>query len=62
MEVSTVARLRISSGMTGICPQGPKAIAKELVEDKKIFSFVLGTGTACGMAVKKYLHNKKVMT
>lgn len=37
-----------------------KAIAKELVEDKKIFAFASGVGTAGGMAVKKYLHNKRV--
>ena len=37
-----------------------KAIAKELVDDKKIFAFSCGVGTANGMAVKKYLHNKRV--
>ena len=37
-----------------------KAIAKELVEDKKVFAMVGGAGTSPGMAVKKYLHNKKV--
>ena len=37
-----------------------KAIAKELVEDKKVFAFASGVGTAGGMAVKKYLHNNRV--
>jgi len=37
-----------------------KAITKELVEDKKVFAMVGGAGTSPGMAVKKYLHNKKV--
>jgi branched-chain amino acid transport system substrate-binding protein len=37
-----------------------KAIAKELVDDKQIFAFASGVGTANGMAVKKYLNNKKV--
>jgi ABC-type branched-subunit amino acid transport system substrate-binding protein len=37
-----------------------KAIAKELVDDKQIFAFACGVGTANGMAVKKYLHNKRV--
>jgi ABC-type branched-subunit amino acid transport system substrate-binding protein len=37
-----------------------KAIAKELVDDKQIFAFASGVGTANGMAVKKYLNNKRV--
>jgi ABC-type branched-subunit amino acid transport system substrate-binding protein len=37
-----------------------KAIAKELVDDKQIFAFACGVGTANGMAVKKYLNNKRV--
>ncbi len=37
-----------------------KAIAKELVEDKEVFAFASGVGTATGMAVKKYLHNRAV--
>jgi branched-chain amino acid transport system substrate-binding protein len=36
------------------------AIAKELVEEKKIFAFASGVGTATGMALKKYLHKHKV--
>ena len=44
----------------GYMPPRTKAIAKELVEDKKVFGFVAGTGTSTGMAVKKYLNNKKV--
>jgi len=41
-------------------PPKTKAIAKELVEDKKVFAFASGVGTATGMAVKKYLHHKRV--
>ena len=37
-----------------------KAIAKELVEDKEVFAFASGVGTATGMAVKKYLHTRAV--
>jgi branched-chain amino acid transport system substrate-binding protein len=44
----------------GYMPPRTKAIAKELVEDKQVFAFVGGVGTATGMAVKKYLHKKKV--
>ena len=44
----------------GYMPPRTKAIAKELLEDKKIFGFSSGVGTAPGMAVKKYLHNNKV--
>jgi len=41
-------------------PPKTKAIAKELVEDKKVFAFASGVGTATGMAVKKYLHKNRV--
>ena len=44
----------------GYMPPKTKAIVKELVEDKQVFAFASGVGTATGMAVKKYLHNKKV--
>jgi len=44
----------------GYMPPRTKAIAKELVEDKEVFAFAGGVGTATGMAVKKYLHKKKV--
>jgi len=42
--------------------QPPKtvAIAKELVEDKEVFAFASGVGTATGMALKKYLHKHEV--
>ena len=44
----------------GYMPPRTKAICKELVEDKQVFAMASGVGTATGMAVKKYLHNKKV--
>jgi len=44
----------------GYMPPRTKAIVKELVEDKEIFGVACGVGTAPGMAVKKYLHNKRV--
>jgi len=44
----------------GYMPPRTKAIAKELVEDKEIFAFASGVGSATGMAVKKYLHKNKV--
>ena len=44
----------------GYMPPRTKAIAKELVEDKKVFAFASGVGSATGMAVKKYLHKNKV--
>jgi ABC-type branched-subunit amino acid transport system substrate-binding protein len=44
----------------GYMPPKTKAIVKELVENKGVFGFASGVGTATGMAVKKYLHNKKV--
>jgi len=44
----------------GYMPPKTKAIVKELVEDKEVFAFASGVGTATGMAVKKYLNHKKV--
>jgi len=44
----------------GYMPPRTKAIVKELVEDKEVFAFAAGVGTATGMAVKKYLHAKKI--
>lgn len=44
----------------GYMPPRTKAIVKELVEDKEVFGFAAGVGTATGMAVKKYLHSRKV--
>jgi len=44
----------------GYMPPKTKAVVKELVEDKKVFGIACGLGTATGMAVKKYLHTKKV--
>ena len=44
----------------GYMPPRTKAIAKELLEDKKVFAFAGGVGTSTGMAVKKYLNKKKV--
>jgi len=44
----------------GYMPPRTKAIAKELVEDKEVFAFASGVGTATGMAVKKYLDGKRV--
>ncbi len=44
----------------GYMPPRTKAIVKELVEDKGIFALASGVGTATGMAVKKYLHKKRV--
>ena len=44
----------------GYMPPRTKAIAKELLEDKKVFAFGGGVGTSTGMAVKKYLNKKKV--
>jgi branched-chain amino acid transport system substrate-binding protein len=37
-----------------------KAICKELVENKEVFAMASGVGTSPGMAVKRYLHKKKV--
>jgi branched-chain amino acid transport system substrate-binding protein len=44
----------------GYMPARTKAIAKELVEDKEVFAFASGVGSATGMAVKRYLHKNKV--
>ena len=44
----------------GYMPPKTKASVKELVEDKQVFGFASGVGTATGMAVKKYLNNKKI--
>ena len=44
----------------GYMPPRTKAIAKELLEDKQVFAFASGVGTAPGMAVKKYLETNKV--
>ena len=44
----------------GYMPPRTKAIAKELIEDKQIFAFASGVGSATGMAVKKYLHKNRV--
>jgi len=41
-------------------PAKTVAIAKELVEEKKVFAFASGVGTATGMALKKYIHKHKV--
>jgi branched-chain amino acid transport system substrate-binding protein len=42
-------------------PAQTKAVVKELVERKGIFAFVGGVGAACGMAVKDYLAQNKVV-
>lgn len=42
-------------------PAQTKAVCKELVERKGIFAFVGGVGGACGMAVKDYLAENKVI-
>ncbi len=44
----------------GYMPPRTKAIAKELVDDKKVFAFASGVGTAGGMAVRKYLHKNRI--
>lgn len=41
-------------------PPKTKAIAKELVEDKEIFAFACGVGTATGFAVRDYLEKSRV--
>ncbi|RLB31090.1 MAG: ABC transporter substrate-binding protein [Deltaproteobacteria bacterium] len=41
-------------------PPKTKAIAKELVEDKEVFAFASGVGTATGMAVRDYLEKNRV--
>ncbi|HOJ14333.1 MAG TPA: ABC transporter substrate-binding protein [Deltaproteobacteria bacterium] len=42
-------------------PAQTKAVVKELVEREGIFAFVGGVGAACGMAVKDYLAQNKVI-
>ncbi|HOO44696.1 MAG TPA: ABC transporter substrate-binding protein [Deltaproteobacteria bacterium] len=42
-------------------PAQTKAVVKELVERKGVFAFVGGVGGACGMAVKDYLAENKVI-
>jgi ABC-type branched-subunit amino acid transport system substrate-binding protein len=42
-------------------PAQTKAVVKELVEREGIFAFVGGVGAACGMAVKDYLTQNKVL-
>ena len=42
-------------------PAQTKAVVKELVEREGIFAFVGGVGAACGMAVKDYLTENKVI-
>ncbi|RLA98077.1 MAG: ABC transporter substrate-binding protein [Deltaproteobacteria bacterium] len=42
-------------------PSQTKAVVKELVEQKGIFAFVGGVGSACGMAVKDYLEKNKII-
>jgi branched-chain amino acid transport system substrate-binding protein len=42
-------------------PAQTKAVVKELVERKGIFAFVGGVGGACGLAVKDYLAENKVI-
>ena len=44
----------------GYQPPKTKAVVKELVEDKQVFAFVGGIGTADNMAVMKYLENRKI--
>lgn len=42
-------------------PAQTKAVVKELVERRGVFAFVGGVGAACGMAVKDYLAEHKVI-
>lgn len=42
-------------------PAQTKAVVKELVEREGVFAFVGGVGAACGMAVKDYLAQNKVV-
>ena len=44
----------------GYMPAKTVAIAKELVEEKEVFAFAGGVGTATGMALKKYLAHHEV--
>ena len=52
-------KLVLSVRDDGYMPPKTKAIVKELIDDKGVFGFVGGVGTATGMAVKKYLVSKK---
>lgn len=42
-------------------PAQTKAVVKELVEREGVFAFVGGVGAACGMAVKDYLAENKII-
>ncbi len=42
-------------------PAQTKAVVKELVEREGVFAFVGGVGAACGMAVKDYLAQNKIL-
>ena len=42
-------------------PAQTKTVVKELVERQGIFAFVGGVGAACGMAVKDYLAQNKII-
>jgi ABC-type branched-subunit amino acid transport system substrate-binding protein len=42
-------------------PAQTKAVVKELVEREGVFAFVGGVGAACGMAVKDYLTENKII-
>ncbi len=42
-------------------PAQTKVVVKELVERQGIFAFVAGTGSACGLAVKDYLAENKII-
>ena len=42
-------------------PAQTKVVVKELVEKQGIFAFVAGTGSACGLAVKDYLAENKII-
>jgi branched-chain amino acid transport system substrate-binding protein len=44
----------------GYQPPKTKAVVKEMVEDKQVFAFVGGIGTADNMAVMKYLERRKI--
>ncbi|MBF0474602.1 MAG: ABC transporter substrate-binding protein [Deltaproteobacteria bacterium] len=44
----------------GFQPPRTKAVVKELVDNVGVFAFVGGVGTACGMAVKDFLAEKKI--
>jgi ABC-type branched-subunit amino acid transport system substrate-binding protein len=42
-------------------PAQTKVVVKDLVERQGVFAFVAGTGSACGMAVKDYLLENKII-